>query len=106
MWRGILLACSMYVAVVTGQVRPNRVVDVVTTCDKGALIATIHMEQPFKGIIFSKDFSRECRVQGIKELCAHSELLGQCIKGSINYRKMRFLWGRIGISKIDEISFS
>ncbi|RVE51332.1 hypothetical protein evm_004012 [Chilo suppressalis] len=62
MWRAILLACS--IAVVNSQARPNRVVDVVTTCDKDALTATIHMEQPFKGIIFSKDFSRECRVQG------------------------------------------
>jgi hypothetical protein len=64
MWRAIVVV--WLVGCVAGQ-KPNHVVDVDTTCDKGTLIVNIYMEQPFKGIVFSKDFSRECRVQGLSK---------------------------------------
>ncbi|XP_013192320.2 uncharacterized protein LOC106136342 [Amyelois transitella] len=62
MWRAVLLSCAL---VCHGQqTSPNRVVDLTSTCDKGSLTVHLGMEQPFKGLVFSKDFSRECRVQG------------------------------------------
>ncbi|CAG9101166.1 unnamed protein product [Plutella xylostella] len=60
-----LLACLW--ATSLAQMRPgqgNRVVDVKTTCNKESFSVQLEMERPFKGLIFSKDFSRECRAQG------------------------------------------
>lgn len=63
MWRVALLVCLA--SPTPGQKsRPNQVVDVTTSCDKGAMAVHLLMDQPFKGLVFSKDFSRECRVQG------------------------------------------
>ncbi|KAM3960244.1 cypher [Aphomia sociella] len=63
MWRAILLTC-LITSSRGQQTRPNRVVDLSTTCDKSSVTINLDMEQPFKGLVFSKDFSRECRVQG------------------------------------------
>ncbi|XP_039757219.1 uncharacterized protein LOC120631630 [Pararge aegeria] len=60
MWRATLLI----VLAVGAHARPNKVRDVTTSCDKGSISIHLDMEQPFKGLVFSKDFSRECRVQG------------------------------------------
>ncbi|KAG7301977.1 hypothetical protein JYU34_013427 [Plutella xylostella] len=60
-----LLACLW--ATGLAQMRPgqgNRVIDVKTTCNKESFSVQLEMERPFKGLIFSKDFSRECRAQG------------------------------------------
>ncbi|XP_072930808.1 uncharacterized protein [Epargyreus clarus] len=62
MWRAVLLACL--VTTIRAQTRANQVVDVTTSCDKGSVSVHLEMEKPFKGIVFTKDFSRECRVQG------------------------------------------
>ncbi|CAK1543203.1 unnamed protein product [Leptosia nina] len=64
MWRALLLAAILFHR---GHGIPNRVVDVTTTCDKSSISIQVTMEQPFKGLLFSKDFSRECRVQGQKQ---------------------------------------
>ncbi|XP_030037437.2 uncharacterized protein LOC115452950 [Manduca sexta] len=63
MWRVVLL---VFLATSSHgqQTRANRVVNVSTVCDKGSITAHIEMEQPFKGLVFSKDFSRECQAQG------------------------------------------
>ncbi|XP_053608404.1 uncharacterized protein cyr [Plodia interpunctella] len=62
MWRAILLSWAL---VCHGQqTGPNRVVDLTSSCDKGSFTVHLGLEKPFKGIVFSKDFSRECRVQG------------------------------------------
>ncbi|CAG4951026.1 unnamed protein product [Parnassius apollo] len=61
MWR---VAVISLLAVSRVHCRSNRVIDVSTTCDKNSMAVHITMEQPFKGLVFSKDFSRECRVQG------------------------------------------
>lgn len=63
MWRALLLVC-LATPTLEQQARPNRVVDVAASCDKGALTVHLQLDQPFKGLVFSKDFSRECRVQG------------------------------------------
>lgn len=63
MWRVIVLLFLL--APSRGQqTRSNRVVDVTTTCDKGSITVHLEMAQPFKGLLFSKDFSKECQVQG------------------------------------------
>ncbi|CAH0686299.1 unnamed protein product [Spodoptera exigua] len=63
MWRAILL---MWLASpnLCQQIQPNRVFSVSTVCDKTSMTIHLEMAQPFKGLVFSKDFSRECRVQG------------------------------------------
>ncbi|CAK1582642.1 unnamed protein product [Parnassius mnemosyne] len=61
MWR---VAVISLLTVSRVHCRSNRVIDVSTTCDKNSMAVHITMEQPFKGLVFSKDFSRECRVQG------------------------------------------
>ncbi|XP_028173800.1 uncharacterized protein LOC114362553 [Ostrinia furnacalis] len=63
MWRALLLVC-LATPTLEQQARPNRVLDVATSCDKGSLTVHVELDQPFKGLVFSKDFSRECRVQG------------------------------------------
>lgn len=62
MWRIILLL--WVTTLVNCQIKPNRVAGVDTVCDKTSMTIELEMAQPFKGIVFSKDFSRECRVQG------------------------------------------
>lgn len=65
MWRALLLACLVASSPARAQqTRPNRVVDVASTCDRSAFAVHLTLDQPFKGLVFSKDFSRECRVQG------------------------------------------
>ncbi|CAH0727142.1 unnamed protein product, partial [Brenthis ino] len=61
MWRTILLFIAAASSI---HARPNQVKDVKTSCDKNSFSIQLEMEKPFKGLIFSKDFSRECRVQG------------------------------------------
>ncbi|CAH2041288.1 unnamed protein product, partial [Iphiclides podalirius] len=58
------MAVICLLAAVRVQCRSNRVVDVSTSCDKNSVTVHVTMDQPFKGLIFSKDFSRECQVQG------------------------------------------
>ncbi|OWR51033.1 hypothetical protein KGM_214038 [Danaus plexippus plexippus] len=60
MWRVILLT----VLLCGVQSHPNKVRNVTTSCDKGSITINIDMEKPFKGLVFSKDFSRECRILG------------------------------------------
>ncbi|KAI8432356.1 hypothetical protein MSG28_004764 [Choristoneura fumiferana] len=57
MWRLLLLLAWPAYA-------QNRVVDVTSSCDRGSFTVSLEMAQPFKGLLFSKDFSRECRAQG------------------------------------------
>ncbi|XP_026313695.1 uncharacterized protein LOC113225581 [Hyposmocoma kahamanoa] len=65
MWRALLLACLVASSPARAQqTRPNRVVDVASACDRSAFAVHLTLDQPFKGLVFSKDFSRECRVQG------------------------------------------
>ncbi|CAH2090502.1 unnamed protein product [Euphydryas editha] len=61
MWRPILITTLMISSIYA---RSNRVKDVATSCDKNSISIQLEMEKPFKGLVFSKDFSRECRVQG------------------------------------------
>ncbi|XP_046968074.1 uncharacterized protein LOC124535784 [Vanessa cardui] len=61
MWRPILITTLVISSVYA---RSNQVRDVTTSCDKSSISIHLDMEQPFKGLVFSKDFSRECRVQG------------------------------------------
>ncbi|CAG4953169.1 unnamed protein product [Colias eurytheme] len=63
MWRALLFCLAFHL----GYGKPNRVVDVTTSCDKSSISVHVTMDQPFKGLIFSKDFSRECRVQGQRQ---------------------------------------
>lgn len=63
MWRAVLLL-TLVTPSPGQQSRPNRVVGVTTICDKGSITVNVEMEMPFKGLVFSRDFSRECRVQG------------------------------------------
>ncbi|XP_063625410.1 uncharacterized protein LOC134797107 isoform X4 [Cydia splendana] len=62
MWRAVQVA-HLLLALTCARAQ-NRVVDVSTTCDRGSFTVSLEMAQPFKGLLFSKDFSRECRVQG------------------------------------------
>ncbi|XP_049875393.1 uncharacterized protein LOC126373319 [Pectinophora gossypiella] len=64
MWLAILLACLSASSAHAQQPRANRVRSVTSTCDRGALTVRLTMDLPFKGLVFTKDFSRECRVQG------------------------------------------
>ncbi|XP_047521012.1 uncharacterized protein LOC125060255 [Pieris napi] len=64
MWRAVLLTSLVFHQ---GYGVPNRVVDVTSSCDKSSISIHVAMEQPFKGLVFSKDFSRECRVQGQRQ---------------------------------------
>lgn len=65
MWTTLLLACLAAASPARAQqTRPNRVVDVASSCDRSAFAVHLTLDQPFKGLVFSKDFSRECRVQG------------------------------------------
>ncbi|KOB78599.1 Uncharacterized protein OBRU01_02091 [Operophtera brumata] len=50
MWRAILLVC-IATPIPGEKSRPNQVVDVTTTCDKGAMTVHLEMEQPFKGLL-------------------------------------------------------
>ncbi|XP_047998165.1 uncharacterized protein LOC125235610 [Leguminivora glycinivorella] len=61
MWRAQVALSLLALTCARAQ---NRVIDVSTTCDRGAFTVALEMAQPFKGLLFSKDFSRECRVQG------------------------------------------
>lgn len=38
----------------------NKIVDLNATCDANTLNVTVVFEQPFKGLLFAKDFSQEC----------------------------------------------
>lgn len=38
----------------------NKVLNVNTTCDGNSLNVSVIFEQPFKGLLFAKDFSQEC----------------------------------------------
>ncbi|XP_063364847.1 uncharacterized protein LOC134653416 [Cydia amplana] len=62
MWRAVQVA-HVLLALTCARAQ-NRVVDVSTACDRGSFTVSLEMAQPFKGLLFSKDFSRECRVQG------------------------------------------
>ncbi|CAH0550619.1 unnamed protein product [Brassicogethes aeneus] len=42
----------------------NKITDVELHCDVGNVNITVTMEQPFKGILFAKDFSQECKAIG------------------------------------------
>ncbi|VVC92362.1 unnamed protein product [Leptidea sinapis] len=64
MWRPFLVSCWLILRCSAG---PNRVVDVTTACDKASVTVNVTMEHAFKGLLFSKDFSRECRVQGQRQ---------------------------------------
>ncbi|XP_062529717.1 uncharacterized protein LOC101738309 [Bombyx mori] len=63
MWRLVLLLC-LATPSLGQQSKPNRVVSVATKCDKGSIIVDLEMDRPFKGLVFSKDFSTECQSQG------------------------------------------
>lgn len=69
--QAVLLACLMtsslalHQSSASLQQHSNRVVDVKTSCDKETFHVELTMEKPFKGLVFSKDFSRECRNQGL-----------------------------------------
>lgn len=69
MWRLVLLLC-LATPSLGQQSKPNRVVSVATKCDKGSIIVDLEMDRPFKGLVFSKDFSTECQSQGT---CIHFE---------------------------------
>lgn len=38
----------------------NKILNINTTCDETNLNVTVVFEQPFKGLLFAKDFSQEC----------------------------------------------
>ncbi|XP_045536891.1 uncharacterized protein LOC106713957 [Papilio machaon] len=61
MWWAVVI---WLIAAESAQGIANKVIDVATTCDKSSIAVHIIMDQPFKGLVFSKDFSRECRAQG------------------------------------------
>lgn len=86
MWRAILLLSA--VSLSQCQTMPNRVASVTSVCDKTSMTVHLEMAQPFKGLVFSKDFSRECRVQGmfqyILELCMIMIIL-YCIISKLVY---------------------
>ncbi|KAF2883373.1 hypothetical protein ILUMI_22786 [Ignelater luminosus] len=42
----------------------NKITNANATCDSGNLNITVFMQQPFKGLLFAKDFSQECRSLG------------------------------------------
>lgn len=42
----------------------NKITDVDTSCTKDSMDVRVRMERPFKGVVFTKDFARECRSQG------------------------------------------
>lgn len=42
----------------------NKITDVDTSCSKDSMDVRVRMERPFKGVVFTKDFARECRSQG------------------------------------------
>ncbi|GBP22235.1 hypothetical protein EVAR_22521_1 [Eumeta japonica] len=44
----------------------NRVSTVQATCEKDTMQIQMEMEKPFKGIVFSKDFARECSTPAIR----------------------------------------
>lgn len=44
----------------------NKITNANATCNSATFNITIHMKQAFKGVLFAKDFSHECRIMGKK----------------------------------------
>lgn len=42
----------------------NKITEVNVTCDAATLNVTVLMQEPFKGLLFARDFSQECRSSG------------------------------------------